>query len=65
MVSVNVGPYLDDSGPDVEAIGLGISGHPESLLRLLIESLNSSREFWINSLTREANDIAVFLATLK
>ena len=64
-ISLNVGPCGADEEPDVAGIQLGISGLPEDLLALLIESLTRTRAYWINAAHLEVMALQDFLGNLK
>lgn len=64
-ITLNVGPCGADEEPDVTGIQLGISGRPEDLLDLLIDSLTKTRAYWILAAHTEIQSVQEFLRGLK
>lgn len=63
-LSINVGQKHEDFEETITDICIGISGEPESILKLIVESLTQSRKFWIDSLNRDIVAGQTFLQNL-
>lgn len=64
-LGLTVGAHSPDVIHDIEGIQLGISGEPEALVNLLIESLTASRAYWVSSGRRELATLQEFMENQK